>query len=374
VEFDPTRTSLSGYRGFIEFQHRDGEHWDFDTEVLVVSPEFDINDAGALGRADRITGGIDIDYRENTVGRFRSWQLGAEYDGAWNFDGDRLSTDFELRGGITLLNFWSLSGEVGFRPAGQSDTQTRGGPIMGTPREFDTSISVRSAFQNRLSGSGQFSYTNDEIGGWGLSTGASLQYQPGGAWQFSAGPNFSHAVNTRQFVTTLGDGRAETFGQRYIFAELDRTTLSMQFRANYAFHADLSLEAYLEPFAATGSYSDYGELAEPGTPDLRFYGVDDGTTISESTGDAPHLLTVQDGADQFSFIREDFQALSFRSNLVMRWEWSPGSTLFLVWQLDRGGFGFENGPDGADFGDLLDSPGELGRSFFAVKATYWLPI
>jgi hypothetical protein len=58
----------------------------------------------------------------------------------------------------------------------------------------------------------------------------------------------------------------------------------------------------------------------------------------------------------------------------MRWEWLPGSTLFLVWQLDRGGFGFETEPDAAGFGDLFDTPGEPGRSFFAVKATYWLPI
>ena len=374
VEFDPTRTSLTGYRGFLGFEHRDGEHWEFESEVLVVSPEFDINDAGALGRADRIEGGIDIDYKENTVGKFRNWQLGAEYDGAWNFDGDRLATDFELRGGVTLLNYWGISGEIDFRRAGQSDTQTRGGPSMGTPRVVVGTVSVRSAFQNRLSGSGRISYGNDEIGGWAVSTGASLRYQPGGAWQFSAGPNFSHNVDTRQYVTTLDDGHAETFGQRYIFAELDRTTLSMQFRVNYAFDSDLSLEAYLEPFAATGAYSDYGELLEPGTTDLRFYGVDDGTTLSESEGAAPHLITVQDGADQFSFIREDFRALSFRSNLVMRWEWSPGSTLFLVWQLDRGAFGFENGPDGASFGDLLNSPGEPGRSFFAVKATYWLPI
>jgi len=373
VEFDPARTSLSGYRGFLSFEHRDGEHWEFETQIMAISPEFDINDAGALERADRISTGIDLEYRENTVGKFRSWRVGVEADDTRNFDGDNLGTEFEIRAGATLLNFWSLNGEFDFRPAAQSDTQTRGGPIMGTPREIGTSVSVKSAFQNRLSGSGQLSYENDELGGWAISTGASIQYQPG-AWQFSAGPNFSHSVNTRQYVTTLDGGRAETFGQRFIFAELDRHTLSMQFRVNYAFDADLSLEGYFEPFASTGAYADYGELLEPGTTDLRSYGVDGGTTISESTGDAPHLITVQDGINEFSFIREDFRALSFRSNLVMRWEWAPGSTLFFVWQLDRGNFGFQNDPDGADFGDLLDSPGELGRSFFAVKATYWLPI
>lgn len=374
VEFDPTATSLTGYRAFLNFEHNDGEHWQFETEVLATSPEFDINDAGALGRADRIESGVNLEYKENTVGKFRSWRLGAKIDNTWNFDGDRLVTRLAARWRLTFLNFWGINGNLNFQPSGQSDTQTRGGPIMGTPREIGGFISFNSDFRGRLTGNGHFFYENDEIGGWVASMGGNLQYRPGGAWQFSAGPNFTHSVNARQYVTTLDDGRTETFGQRFVFAELDRHTLSAQFRANYAFHADLSLEAYFEPFAATGSYSKYGELLEPGTTDLIFYGVDNGTTIRESSGDAPHLITVQDGAGEFSFIREDFRALSFRSNLVMRWEWSPGSTLFLVWQLDRGGFGFENGPDGAGFGDLLDSPSESGRSFFAVKATYWLPI
>ena len=374
VEFDPTRTSLTGYRAFVNLDHRDGEHWQFETQVLAVSPEFDINDAGALGRADRIEAAVDLQYNENTVGKLRNWRLAGEVEGDWNFDGDRLATRFEFRWGLTFLNFWGLSGEIDFRPAGKSDTQTRGGPLMESPSAIGGFIRLNSDFRNRLTGNGFVFYENDEIGGWVARVGTNVQYRPGGAWQFSAGPTFTHIVNTRQYVTTFDDGPGATFGQRFVFAALEQHTLSAQFRANYAFNPNLSLEAYFEPFAATGAYSDYGELLEPRTTDLKFYGVDAGTTLSESSGDAPHLITVQDGVDQFTFIREDFRALSFRSNLVMRWEWSPGSTLFLVWQLDRGAFGFENGPDGADFGDLLDSPGELGRSFFAVKATYWLPI
>ena len=374
VELDPTRTSLTGYRAFMELEHSDGENWFFETQVLAVSPEFDINDAGALGRADRIEAQVDLSYNENTVGTFRSWGLAAEVESDWNFDGDRLQTRFEGRWRFWLLNFWQFQGEFDYRPAGLSDTRTRGGPLMGTAGATGFSVNVSSPFQNRFGANLFAFYEDDTLDGRVLSTGLFFQYRPGGSWQFSGGPNFTHSVNTRQFVTSLDGGRVETFGRRYVFAELDRHTLSAQFRANYAFNPDLSLEAYFEPFAATGSYSNYGELTEPGTADLRFYGMEPGTSISESTGGAPRLITVDDGPDQFSFIREDFRALSFRSNLVMRWEWLPGSTLFVVWQLDRGGFGFENGPDSAGLGDLLDSPGEPGRNFFAVKATYWLPI
>jgi len=373
VEFDPTRTSLTGYRAGLEFNRRDGEHWLLQSYARATSPSFDINDAGALGRADQIQAGLDLSYTENDVGTFRNWGVGAEVDSRWNYAGNRLFTDFEVRGGVSLLNYWGLNAEVDYRPGALSDTQTRGGPLMGTPTQLSGSLNVRTPFQNRLNGNLSLYYADDDLGGWDFQTRLGLTYRPGGAWQFSFRPGYTRSVSTRQFVTTIDGGRPATFGRRYVFGTISRHTLSAQLRANYAFSPDLSLEGYFEPFAATGSYSDFGELQAPGSTDLLLYGTA-GTTIDESSGDAPHEITVTDGAGEFSFIREDFRALSFRSNLVMRWEWLPGSTLFLVWQLDRGGFGFETEPDAAGLGDLFDSPGEPGRNFFAVKATYWLPI
>ena len=329
--------------------------------------------AGSIGRADRIETGADLSYSENTVGTFRRWSVAGEFDTAWNFDGDQLFTRYEARWELGLLNFWRFGGEFDIRPAGLSDTQTRGGPVMGTAGEKAFSLNINSPFQNRLGVNSSLYHEDDDLDGSFTRIRLNFQFRPGGSWQFAAGPSYSHGVNTRQYVTTESGGRPETFGNRYIFATLDRHTISAQFRVNYAFSADLSLEGYFEPFASTGTYSDYGELMTPRESDLLFYGTG-GTTVTESTGDAPRTITVQDGTDQFSFARGDFRALSFRSNLVMRWEWLPGSTLFLVWQLDRGGFEFENGPDSAGFGDLLDTPGEPGRNFFAVKASYWLPI
>jgi len=373
VEFDPNRTSMAGYRASIDFDRRDGDHWRFQSSAAATSPEFDINDAGALSRADRIDAGVDVSYTENRVGTFRNWSVGAGADAQWNFDGDRLFTDLEARWSVGLRSFWNFSGEFEVRRGGVSDTQTRGGPLMGTADAFETGLSVRTPFQGRLQANASISYVNDDLGGHGVESRLGLEYRPGGAWQFSAGPRYSRSVNTRQYLTTLDGGRDATFGRRYVFGTLDRHTLSAEFRVDYAFTPDLSLEGYFEPFVATGRYSDFGELAEAGGTELRRYGTD-GTTLEESGDAAPRTITVRDGTDEFTFLREDFRSPSFRSNLVMRWEWLPGSTLFLVWQLDRGGFGFDTGPDAAGLGDLLDTPGEPGRNFFAVKATYWLPI
>ena len=174
-------------------------------------------------------------------------------------------------------------------------------------------------------------------------------------------------------MDTFDGGSDATYGQRYVFGRIDRTTVSAQFRLSYGFTPNLSLEGYAEPFAATGTYSEYGELPEAGSLDLRYYGTD-GTTITESEGEAPHEITVTDGDDTFSFERGDFSSLSFRTNLVLRWEWRPGSTLFLIWQQNQGDNRDVTNPDPASIGDWGDAITSPGQSFFALKITYWLPI
>jgi len=186
-------------------------------------------------------------------------------------------------------------------------------------------------------------------------------------------PSYERQVESRQYVDVFDGGTAATFGQRYVFAFLDYSEVSARLRVNYAFTPDISLEAYAEPFAASGSFGDYGELEATGSRYLRVYGTD-GTTIEESSGPAPREITVTDGDDTFSFEREDFRALSFRSNVVFRWEWRPNSTLYLVWQMNRGSDQAFTRPDPVHPGDAWRSLGEPGQSFFAIKAAYWIPI
>ena len=121
---------------------------------------------------------------------------------------------------------------------------------------------------------------------------------------------------------TLSGGRAETYGRRYIFGLPDRTTLSTQFRVSYTFKPDVTLDVYAEPFAASGAYRGFGELSVSRGRDLRMYGTD-GTTLDRLT-DGSYRIT--DGASTFTLSNSDFNRRSFRSNIVLRWEWRPGSS------------------------------------------------
>jgi hypothetical protein len=60
---------------------------------------------------------------------------------------------------------------------------------------------------------------------------------------------------------------------------------------------------------------------------------------------------------------------SFRSNLVLRWEWRAGSTLYLVWQQDSESE--ITAPQRVSAGDMFSSFGRRGDSFFAIKVAYW---
>ena len=89
----------------------------------------------------------------------------------------------------------------------------------------------------------------------------------------------------------------------------------------------------MEPFAASGRYYAFGELDRPRSRDLRTYGTG-GTTIARNS-DGTYQVT--DGSASFALSPTplDFNRLSLRSNLVLRWEWARGSTLFLIWQQNR---------------------------------------
>jgi hypothetical protein len=120
-------------------------------------------------------------------------------------------------------------------------------------------------------------------------------------------------------------------------------TLSTQFRLNYTLKPDLTVDLYAEPFAASGAYSRMGELVAPRSSELRPF-------------DVPG--------------NRDFNAKSFRSNIVLRWEWKPGSTLFVVWQQNRA----ETDPVGtrASIGDMFNSIAAPGDHVLAVKTTFWI--
>lgn len=369
VEVDPDAESLNGWSAAIRGGKRTG-NWRWNHGVWLDSPGFEINDVGQLGRADDIFNWFNLRYRETDPGEhFRNWMVGVFTNNGWNFGGVHKQSDVGVFTETTFLNFMQLFAEHGRFFEIQNDTRTRGGPLMQDPAGWWLTGRLSSNFNSANRWSVRWFGSRNDLGGWHYEIEPEFRYQPSDRLVLSAEPRYSRNRVPRQFLDSFDDGPSTTFGQRYVFGLIDRSEIAAALRANYSFSPDLNLELYAEPFASSGRYSGIGELEAAQTSDLRVYGVEDGTTISRDE-DGDYVFGV-DG-ETLELENPDFNVLSFRSNMVLRWEWSPGSTLFVVWQQNRE----EDNTRGRLVrpGNLLDSITAEGDNVLAVKFTYWLPL
>lgn len=368
VTLDSSRTSLSGVCFSLEMSRVAGDHWLWEIEGGTKSPEFELNDIGVLRFADGLDLSGHIRYRETEPGPIlRGYNFGLWTKSSWNYGGARANTAGELTAQATFLNYWSSLIGVWASPKSMSDHLTRGGPLMETFETWSVRYGLSGNRANEFGWELTTNYAQNTEGAWLYKFSGSASIRTGGVWEFIVKPYYQFHKHNNQYVDTYDGGRAATFGNRYIFSWIDMSTLSMQFRLNYAFSPDLTLEMYAEPFASSGEYYDYGELKAPRTSELITYGVDDGTIM---TVDENGTRTVTYGNDVLTIDNNDFNVLSFRSNMVLRWEWRRGSTLFLVWQQNRAsGESCGNRVGGRD---LLDSFRTEGDNYFAFKVSYWL--
>jgi len=368
VEVDPSRTSLSGITAGINHSKLAG-NWRWDIDYIHEAPGLELNDIGALGSTDDRGLFADLQYRETRPGRlFHNWSLGVFESLQWNFGGVRTSTDVGLFGGVTLKNFWRAEGQVVVLPRALSDNLTRGGPLMQTLRVWGIDLELANPRGAQTGLTLEATGRWDELGGWVAEAEGGVSLRPGIRSEISLDFRYTRRLTSRQYVTTESGGSAATYGGRYVFGSVERSEVVAQLRFSYAIRPELTLDVYVEPFASSGRYRDFGELAAARTFDLRAYGTD-GTTITRN-GDTTY--TVTDGASQFSFPVPDFDIRSLRSNVVLRWEWLPGSTAFLVWQQDRSRNAVPTGDVGlGGLGEAFRAP---GNQFVALKISYWMAV
>ncbi|HEU4996131.1 MAG TPA: DUF5916 domain-containing protein [Gemmatimonadaceae bacterium] len=389
--FDSTRTSLTGGVGYLFFQKVTGRHWLYSAETGFESPGLELNDLGRISTADGKDASVDVTYRETVPSRlFRSYYVELNQSNEWNFDNVRQFGTIRGDAGATFRNFWNLSLTARHDFQAQDERLTRGGPLMGTPYYNVGIISLSNAASSKTRWQGRVYYGKDEFGTVVNRLSGLISFKPGPRWDFSVTPNFLRAQNPHQYFTTRDDGRPETQGKRYIFGFLDQTTFTSVLRLNYALKPDLTVEMYGEPFAVSGRWNRFSELTVPRALHIRLYGTDGTTAVTNPDGS----VTVTDtqvpaaggGNTQFTLPFSDFNVRSWRSNLVLRWEYKPGATVYVVWQQNRSA----DVPNGefVSFGSLVDPfRRRVGRygyddlgvthqmtNFFAIKLNYWLPM
>jgi hypothetical protein len=381
LDYDPTATSLFGYRAQIDAGKRAGS-WTWNTAVIATSPGYEINDLGFLLNADRILLDPNVTYEQNRPGRlFRRWSLRFGPDNDFNFGGDLIRSIAMWTFQSQLQNFWTNSVRFNWIAPVMSDRLTRGGPLTRLPAGWLAGFDVGTDPRKRYTATGGVTYTRDR-GGMAQTT-ATLQaaVRPASNWNVQVGPTLNRVYLPAQYVTTVVDSTAAaTYGSRYVFAGLDQTTLGIDTRLNVTFTPALSLELYAQPFVAANDFGALKELRAPRTFDFSEYGKDVGTVTREP---GARDLVDPDGPGPgrpFRVEDRDFNLNSLRGNAVLRWEWRPGSTMFLVWQQERAGRlgALDAEREGREVGsfdvrtDVGDIFGVRPTNVLVFKVSYWL--
>jgi hypothetical protein len=377
LRYDSTATSLAGHAFGAAL--RKGGDWRGSVWYQEISPGFEVNDAGILGRTDRRALSALFGRRQGRPGPvFRDWFVRAFTSNGWNFGGDGLDHRVALRGTGTFRNLWSGGATVEYVAPALDDRLTRGGPIVRTPSSWSFSSTLGTDPRKRVTLNGELFGVQAADGGEVRFVYASVSARPTSNIQLSIGPALERVVSSNQYVMTRTDAlAANTFGRRYVFATLTQNTAEMAARLNWTFTPNLSLQLYARPFVSAGSYRGFKELEAPRDDRFAVYGRETGTVeLGGACGtqrDDGVYAVDPDGAGPascFRFGNPNFNFRSVRGNAVLRWEYRPGSALFLVWQQQREGQEALGDFDALrDFGELWRVP---ARNVFLIKATYWI--
>ena len=368
LSVDDAREALGGLTAEANLLKASGERWLGSLHAGYVSPGFDANDLGFQSRADLVNvGGVLIYTQNQPTGAFRRYGVNAFSGAEWNTGGDRLSTFIGLNANGQLQSFWGGRVSANAWTRSVDDRATRGGPLAGSPAGFQVNGNIWSDDRKPVSGYVWGNGRTDELGSWGLGVGVGVEARPSANLSLSVGPSVGASFTAQQYVAALDAPAMEaTFGRRYVFAGADQANVSAEIRADWTFTPDLTLQLFARPFIASGTFGGYSQLGAPGQTRFEVFGEDVGTAETE---EGATTIDPGDGSDPFT-LAPGFTVRSMQGNAVLRWQYRPGSTLFLVWQQQRDGFD----PAGdlrfrrdarALFTDEL-------TNVFLVKLSFWL--
>ncbi len=376
LSVDTTASSLGGYSAKLGL-NKSGT-WSFSATAKSISPGFEVNDLGFMGRVDYRNIGAGGSYNNLEAGKLlRSYNLFAGTNHAWNYGGDKLWTSFFNQITLSFTNLWTVYAGGEYDPSAIDDRLTRGGPRGRQPTQWGGWTQINSSPRSAVSYNLFANYYVDQAHGYTKEISPGVDIRPSSSVHVTISPDLTHYHNTIQFVRAATDPVAtSTYGRRYVFGSLFQTTLSATTRVEWTLTPLLSFQLYAQPFASAGRFKGFKELAKPGTQEYLVYGSDNGSTITPvpdpATGKTRSYTVDPDGpglAPSFSIGNPDFRTHSLRGNAVVRWEYRPGSALFFVWQQQREDFL----PFEGDFRTGRETRGIFGRpsNVFLLKATYW---
>jgi len=368
--FDPTKTSLTGSHLDVSVQKGGGDIFTGSATFTHTSSGYEINDLGFQNQAGVKTIRLYSRFRNRDIPGINELTFSSITGAEWTVDNDVESLFLGFFTNTELSNLWRINQRAFIVSRGADVRLTRGGPVAESPARFSLNLSLNSNDDKKLSGRLQGEFERDELGAYTYAFDLGLEWRPTQALSFFVSPEYGFNQNNRQYVDDYADPTAtNTYFRRYMFADLERQNFETTMRLNWTFSPNMTLQSFMRFYSTTGAYDRFKAFAKPNSFEFDEYGTDIGSISRQG-----NTITVdadgQGEAPSFNFDVPDFTYSSLQANIVYRWEYRPGSALFVVWQHAKD----SELEDIAAFdvwdrtNDILDS---APTNVFLLKLSYW---
>ncbi|RAW00334.1 DUF5916 domain-containing protein [Pseudochryseolinea flava] len=359
---DSSRTSLSGTGGTFVGGRKSGS-FVYEIGYTWMSPQLELNDIGFLSQTNTMGQWIWVQYRKLTpFSIFRAFRQNFTQYQNWDFDGESMNRGYEIFTRAEFKNFWIAGLGGNYETHAVSNADLRGGPAIHYPGtlSFWTWVMTdnRKKFQVFLNPQYNVGFDNYKRS---ITLDLEFNFRPTNALAISIAPSFQKNNNKLQYVSTV----SSTGADRHIVGEIDQTIARVSLRMTYMITPNLSIQYWGQPFGTSGKYSNFKKItdADANEYDHRYSLIgNDKIQLNEES------YVVDDENGNFEFENPNFNFGQFRSNMVLRWEYIPGSTLFLVWTQEMNGAFYDTTTDrhrrySFDFQDRA-------HNIFLLKYTY----
>jgi hypothetical protein len=371
---DTTRTSLNGTGIDFDIGKAGNGRWRYRLSMDYKSPNLELNDIGYNHMADLISESVSVEYIINDpFSIFRTLSFSLRQGNYWNLGGYYLSSDLNTSLHAQFINLWRSGYELRREFEGLDSRKLRGGPAFmdagswSQELEFLTDYSKKVAFRLNM----ETELSDDKISKqYVMRPGITVKM--GNNIELSSTLMYNMEKENLQYVNMLELEYDDDY--RYIMAYLDRKTMSLTLRADYGITPDLTIQYYGSPYISSGQYSDFKHITDSRASDYfdRYHSFTRDEITYNPDDNLYYIDETQDGTDDYAFDNPDFNFRQFRSNLVARWEYKPGSIFYLVWTHSRTSYENETNPSFAhNFENLWDV---YPTNVFLVKLNYWFSL
>ena len=359
VKFDPNRTQLAGQGGRIKIGKGSGL-LRFSEEVNWKSPGLELNDIGFMQMADQLEQETEISYFVNKpVSIFRMYSVGLHQSNRWDYAMNYENSGVFFTSKFEFLNRWAIAPSVHYGTDWLNTRILRGGQAVLIPAIWEGNLIANTDVSKKFfvninaskQAAGNDHYRNSLYE-------ASATVIPFNVLKLSLSLNYSKTMDNLQYVDT----KVLNPANKYILAHLDQKTLGVTFRIDYNITPEISIQYYGSPFASVGKYSEFKEITN---------------ARAKNYTDRFAVLNPVFAVNRYWFYgyyinNPDFTFNQFRSNLVFRWEYKPGSQIFFVWGNER--TSWKNDSSSKVGKAMTQLKNVLPDNIFLIKLSYWFSL